>query len=186
MPKVLTIPTAASLTAGATPQNIKVISDLALRQMQLEDQITRDSEAVARLSAQLYKLKTEDIPTAMQEAGVKAVTLPDGSKVEVEDFVTGNIKEENRAEAFAWLRKNKLGSIIKRQVSLAFGMGEDRQAKELVALLKKKKYVFAQKEDIHTQTLRAFVRERLREGKALPPQIDVTTVPTTTIKRKKS
>ena len=183
----LVIPTQDALAGKPTASvpAVKQIVTLSRRMIELENEIAQLNDEVGEKSKQLTRLRMVDIPNAMSEAGTKNITLDSGEVVKVEDFVTGNIKEENREAAHAWLRENGFGSLIKHVVSCAFGMGEDKQANKVIVWLVKAKITFEQKEAVNTQTLRAFVRERLSAGKALPPSIDYTTVPTATIKRVK-
>lgn len=171
--------------AGPSQESLSVVGELAKRQVAMEDEIARIEATLAEKNKALYKLKTIDLPTAMEAAGVKFVGLPDGTKVEVTDFVTGNIKEENRTAAHKWLRDNGFGSLIKNTIALAFGMGEEKKCGSIAAYLEKRRIPFDRKEAVNTQTLRAFVRERLQAGKALPPSIDITSVPTSKITRSK-
>lgn len=182
--KPLQIPTASDLAGQAAANEAQVreittLSNRLLLKMQQAADLTATLEDVTK---EIRRLQVVDIPAAMTAAGAKGVTLEDGTKVEVDDFITGYIKEENRESAHAWLRKNKLGSVIKRVIALQFGMGEDKKAANLVATLRKMKLPFEQKEAVHPSTLKALVRERLRAGKELPPSIDVTSVPTATVK----
>jgi hypothetical protein len=158
---------------------------LARRMTALEDEIEKLNETLDDRGKKLTRLRMVDIPNAMSEAGTKYIELDSGEAVEVKDFVTGNIKEENRDKAHAWLRAQGFGSLVKHVVSCAFGMGEDAKALVVVKWLAGKKIPFEQKEAVNTGTLRAFVRERLEAGKALPPSIDYTSVPTASIKRPK-
>lgn len=171
---------------SAAAQAMKAVETIAQRQIAKEDEIKKLGEQLALLIAALNKIRRVDLPEAMKSAGLKACTLDCGHVLKLDDFVTANITEENAPKAHAWLRKNKCGSLIKHAFKFAFGMGEDKKAKAALAFLRKSKIPFEQKEAVHKNTLTAFVKERLKEGKALPPEIDVVTVPTVEIKRVKS
>lgn len=175
----------AAAAGDTSPAKLKEIAFIAAQQVKLEDELAALTVKMTDKARELTKMKTVTLPLAMQAARLKGIQLEDGSKVEIENFVTGNIKEENRTDAFAWLRKNNFGSLIKRKIAMNFGMGEDNSAKAVAAALKKMRIPFESDETVHAGTLRSFVRERLSEGKALPPSIDVATVPTATIKRSK-
>lgn len=186
--KAPVIPTAADLeaaTGGTSMAAIKEITALARRQMLVEDQIAELEQQVAMKKALLLRLATTDLPNAMKVAKVASIKLDSGDTISVQNFVTGNIKEANKPKAFAWLRKHGFGSLIKTTIDLAFGMGEEKKAEQVATMLAKKKIPFEMEEGVHASTLRAFVRERLSAGKALPPTIDVASVPTATIKRNK-
>jgi len=183
----LVIPTAAQLASVAPPSQVTVkeLSDLAAQMMRLEDEI-RDLEAQLVTKKEKLRMYAQSLlPTSMDAAQVKALTLPDGAIIQVEDFLAANIKKENEAAAFAWLRKNKLDALIKNEIKVKFGKGEDKLVSEYEKFLKKKGIAFERKAAVNWQTLQAFVRERIRAGKDLPPVIEVNRVPTATIKRPK-
>jgi hypothetical protein len=164
---------------------VKELSDLAAQMMRLEDEI-RDLEAQLVTKKEKLRMYAQSLlPTSMDAAQVKALTLPDGAIIQVEDFLAANIKKENEAAAFAWLRKNKLDALIKNEIKVKFGKGEDKLVSEYEKFLKKKGIAFERKAAVNWQTLQAFVRERIRAGKDLPPVIEVNRVPTATIKRPK-
>lgn len=171
--------------ASLTPDKVREITSIARKQYDLEREIKKLGETLGEKNKELVRVRTIDLPNAMKAAGVTALSLSKGYTVSVKDFVTGYIKEENKPAAFAWLRANKFGSLIKNVVSCSFGMGEDKAAKALKSLLRKAKIAYEDKEDIHYQTLQAFVRERLKFGKELPDSIEYHTVPTTEIKESK-
>lgn len=188
----LVIPTQAELASAFPPNNaLREVADLAQRQIELEDRIAKGRAYLADLEDRLKDVQSIDIPAAMSAAGLSMFALENGAVVKVEDFTAASISEANRAAAFAWLRDNKFGSLIKNVMSLQFGMGQDLLAREIAkacaAALKKHKLdvPIEQKESVHPSTLRAFVKERLAEGKALPPEITVVQVPTTKITRSK-
>lgn len=186
--KGVVIPSQAQLVAAvpASALTVKQLSDLAAQMMKLEDEIATDEAALAAKKERLRTYAVSMLPTAMDEAGVKAMELPGGVKVEVSDFLAANITQENRPGAFSWLRKNKLGAVIKNAIVVKFGKGDDGKVKKYVAFLKKAKIAFERKEEVHYQTLQALVRERMQAGKDLPPEINVVKVPTAVIKRPKA
>ena len=68
-----------------------------------------------------------------------------------------------------WLRKNGAAGIIKEEVSLRFGKGENKEAERLKSVLKKAGFKeFDVEIGVHVQTLWAWAREALRAGKSLP------------------
>ena len=79
-------------------------------------------------------------------------------------FYATRINKNNRDAAHAWLRQQGHGDIIKNQVSVSFGKGEDETALETMTLLEQEGLFPAQKESVHPSTLKAFVRERIESG----------------------
>ena len=79
--------------------------------------------------------------------------------------------EDKKIEAFKWLRDNNHGDLIKNNVSVSFGKGEDSDAVKLKAELEKQGLVVDQKQDIHWQTLRGFVREQMEKNQNIPSEM---------------
>jgi len=61
----------------------------------------------------------------MQSAGVSLLKLEDGTEVKINPYYYGKISEDKKEEAFAWLRDNNFGDLIKNNVSLDFGMAQE-------------------------------------------------------------
>ena len=75
-------------------------------------------------------------------------------------------------EAFNWLRENGHGDLIKKQVSLEFGMKQDNEAKSIIEELKAKGLPVKQKTTVHPSSLRGFVREQIQDlGKDVPAEL---------------
>jgi hypothetical protein len=73
------------------------------------------------------------------------------------------IPESRSEEAFAWLRENGHGDLIKNQISMEFGMKQDNEAKSIVEELKNKGLPVQQKQFVHPSSLRGFVREQIQD-----------------------
>jgi hypothetical protein len=86
-------------------------------------------------------------------------------------FYSASIKEENRAEAYEWLRDNGYDDIIKNTVSVRFGRGEDQLCDTLLNLLREQNYPVEQAQKIEPQTLKAWVREQVERGSEFPTEL---------------
>jgi hypothetical protein len=102
----------------------------------------------------------------MDEMGVDRIDV-DGVTVTRKMMVHASIPVERKDEAFAWLRENGLDDIIKNDVSVSFGKGEDNMAGDVVGLLQERGFDPQTKTHIHPSTLKAFVKERLENGKPI-------------------
>ena len=69
--------------------------------------------------------------------------------------------------AFDWLRQNNLDDIIKNDVVVSFGKGEDNVAGHCVGLLEEQGFTPETKTYVHPSTLKAFVKERIQSGKPI-------------------
>jgi len=83
----------------------------------------------------------------------------------------GHIKAENRETAFDWLRQNGFDDIIKNTVSCGFGRGEDREAAEFIDYAQGLGYAAEQKTEVHSSTLKAWVKERVQNGETFPMEL---------------
>lgn len=151
---------AAPQEAGASLERIVALARL-LRQHQvtvetLTDELTDAKEA-------LRKVEQEDLPELMRELGLELMRLEDGSTVEVVNEVQCAITEAHRPAAHAWLQDNGFGGLIKTEVSVAFGRGEQAAALALAAQIGG-----TLKEAVHASTLKAFVKEQMEAGTKVP------------------
>jgi len=119
----------------------------------------------------LLKLTDEELPTMLAEIGLTSMKLDDGSEVTVKPTYGASILVDNRPAAYDWLRDHGYDDIIKNTVACAFGRGEDDQASAFKAFAETQGYVAEQKTEIHPQTLRAFVKERVESGDEFPMEL---------------
>jgi hypothetical protein len=78
---------------------------------------------------------------------------------------------EDREKALKWLRNNGLGDIIKNNITVSFGRGEDNKAVEYASLAQNSGYMPSQKVDVNNRQLVAAFRERLENGLEVPPEL---------------
>jgi hypothetical protein len=106
------------------------------------------------------------LPAAMTEIGMKGLTLSSGAELEIKREYHPGLTEETELAAFQWLRANQYEEIIKRNIIVQFGKGDDKLATQLLDLIKKKipaTTPLVDKAAIHYQTLKAFCKNRLEE-----------------------
>jgi hypothetical protein len=144
----------------------KTLSNLVRQLRRLEDQITDSETHIKALKAEKHKLSTELIPALMGEMGTERIDV-DGVAVTIKPIVHASIPEDRREEAFGWLRENGHEDIIKNDVVLSFGKGQDNVVKSLIAGLRDDGFNPDHKVHVHPMTLKAFVREQLEKGSAL-------------------
>lgn len=116
----------------------------------------------------LLKMTDEDLPTMLAEIGLSSMKLDDGSEVTVKQTYGASILVDNRPAAYEWLRENGYDDIIKNTVACQFGRGEDDKASAFKAFAENEGFFAEQKTEIHPQTLRAFVKERVESGDEFP------------------
>ena len=70
-----------------------------------------------------------------------------------------------------WLRDQGLGDIIKNNVFVTFGKGEDNKAEQLLNLAAENGFQPQQKSDVAWMTLTALFRERIESGLDMPSDV---------------
>ena len=148
------------------------ITDSCKKLLETQKKIEATEEELKKLKDVETTLSEQTIPNLMQQAGVELIKLEGGISVEVKPFYSARIPSSKSEEAFAWLRDNGHGDLIKNQVSLEFGMKQDNEAKSLVEELKAKGLPVKQKTTVHPSSLRGFVREQIQDlGKDVPAEL---------------
>ena len=149
----------------------KTLSDKVLKLKDLEDEIANAEESIKRLKEQAQILSQVEIPAMMQEMHITKLKLKDGESVEVKPFYSAAIIPEVQEQAFTWLRNNGLGDIIKNDITVTFGRGEDNKAVQYAVLARGQGFEPVQKVGVHPQTLKAVVRERIESGQDMPSDL---------------
>jgi hypothetical protein len=140
--------------------------------LETQKQILTTEEELKKLRDVEDTLSEQTIPNLMHKIGLELLKLKDGSSVEVKPKYKARIPESRSEEAFAWLRENGHGDLIKNQISMEFGMKQDNEAKSIVEELKNKGLPVQQKQFVHPSSLRGFVREQIQDlGKDVPADL---------------
>ena len=137
----------------------------------LEDEIANAEKSVSKLKEQAKQLSQFEIPEMMEKMHITKLKLKDGESVEIKKIYGASIPQEHQEAAFTWLRDNDLGDIIKNDITVTFGRGEDNKAAEYATLAQGQGYEPVQKIGVHPQTLKAVVRERLESGQEVPSDL---------------
>ena len=149
----------------------KTLSDKVLKLKDLEDEIANAEESINKLKEQARILSQVEIPIMMQEMHITKLKLKDGESVEVKPFYSASIVPEVQEQAFTWLRNNGLGDIIKNDITVTFGRGEDNKAASYAELARGNGFEPIQKIGVNPMTLKALVRERLESGQDVPADL---------------
>lgn len=142
----------------------KELNDLAkiITQYQsLEQEVEEISTSLNEKKAILYKMSTETIPNKLLELGLSEIKTVNGDKITIKKFYSASITDENKELALSWLRNNNLGDVIKHELKVQLGKGEDAKAEKLKVQLTKLKMNYIDVEGVHPQTLKALVKEQV-------------------------
>lgn len=137
------------------------LSELELVIESLEKQVKEQKEKADKISSEV-------IPNLLAEQGLSSLKLADGSGVEVRKSYSCTVKKDSVESAYTWLRENGLGDLIKNEIAVQFGKGEDNKAEQLLSLAVQEGYEPSQKQKVEPMTLKALFRERIEAGLDMP------------------
>ena len=143
-----------------------LISDLHQKQ----EKYSKEETALKPLKQEIQHMETRVIPDLMNELGVAEFTNTDGVKVEVKQFVSASIPKNRVEEAHQWLKDNGHGDLIKHLVSVDVGK-KSTDADHAIKALSELGLAPTDKESVHSQTLKAFVRAQVESGEPLPLEL---------------
>ena len=135
-----------------------------------EEEIAELEEQIKKKREKADKISSEIIPNLLAEQGLASLKLADGRTVDVRKTYNCTIRKDNMESAYKWLRDNGLADIIKNEVSVQFGKGEDDKAKQLLDLAVTNGYEPQQKTKVEPMTLKALYRERVEAGLDMPSE----------------
>ena len=149
---------------------ITTIAAECVKLKQKEDEIASLEEQLKSKKAEADDIGSRVIPELLAEQGLSEIKLADGSKVSVRKEFRATVPKDDmkREAALQWLRDQGLGDIIKNNVTVSFGKGEDDKAEQLLNLAAENGFEPQQKSDVAWNTLSALYQERVEAGLDMP------------------
>lgn len=154
--------------------NQDTLVQLAMLCQQLRDAERDVDTATTALKNKLElvrRLEEDDIPSLMSELAVNKLRLETGEEISVGLEVYASIPKHGQADAFAWLEGNGHGGLIKTEVGVSFGRDELELAQAHARRLAEQGLNATLERAVHAGTLKAFIKEQLRDGKSLPLEL---------------
>jgi hypothetical protein len=146
------------------------LSKLVLAHLELEREIAQKQFELGVRMEELRIINEVKIPEIFHAMGLEKFKLANGAEVEVKKFYAASITAENEAGCFNWLKEKGYDDIIKNELKLTFGKGEDEACVQLAEALEAQGYNFMNKKSVHSSTLKAFVKEHCEAGDAEFPR----------------
>jgi len=150
--------------------NVNSLSTYVIQLQSLEDEVKIMEENLKRKKEAADKISEEVIPEIMEQMKLKTLKLQDGSAIEVKEIYGASIPVANREGAYKWLRDNDLGDLIKNEITVSFGRGEDNKASNYANLARENGFEPAQKLKVEPMTLKAVYRDRVEKKLDLPSE----------------
>jgi len=147
---------------------LDAVARLAKDAAEIEQSIVSLEEKLKTKKAALHQITDEQLPEALEEMNLQKFTLTDGSEISVKPIYSASIPKDRREEAYGWLRENGFGDLVKNNVTVTFGRGEDDRATGFQQLCYDKGFDPVQLEKVEPMTLKGWLRERVEAGHAIP------------------
>ena len=142
------------------------LSNLVREAMRLQDEVRRYERAAKDAKSESLRIIRELIPSEMQEMGLDRVDV-DGNSVTLSQFCYASIPADKKEEAFAFLRSIGQDDIIKNEVKVSFGKGQDNEAGAFLDDCARQGLDPEQKTSVHPMTLAAWIKDRLASGQEI-------------------
>ena len=157
-----------------TEQQLSSISLWASKALELHANIEQVEEHLGFLKKELQIIEEVNLPQALLEAGLEEFKLKGGTKISIEEVLQGGLSkdEEKRAFTLDWIIKEGGGDIIRDHFEIDYPKGRLSEAEVLRKLLISNRISFDEFESIHAQTMKAFLREKMKGG-TIPPFEDM-------------
>tara|TARA_R110002110_G_scaffold55760_1_gene158993 strand:- start:68 stop:643 length:576 start_codon:yes stop_codon:yes gene_type:complete len=144
------------------------VSRLCSEAARLQEDVDRTAEEHKHFKKALHKVTDEYLPEALEELDLEKVVMKDGSEITIKPVYAASIPKDRKPEAFAWLREHGYGDIIKNNVTVTFGKGEDDDAQSFMDMCDERGFSPEQREKVEAMTLKAWLREIVEAGDAIP------------------
>lgn len=157
-------------------QRLGQLSQLAEASRKWQRTVDLLEEELKKAKAELDKYNLELIPKLMDDLKIAKFTTQSGVVVEVKEDIRANPGGPKDLDRFTkvceWLTEQGHDALIRHEVGIAFGPGEEEAVERVLAALNPVADVLnkpvADEKSINTNTFAAFVREQLKEGKVVP------------------
>lgn len=139
---------------------------MTMSMLQLDNEI-EDAETVLKtLKERRNKFANELIPTLMRDSGIDKLRITTGVEVSLLKEIHCTLSEERKPAWMAYLTSTGNDGLLKRELTISYGRDKTTQFNALSEHLKEigvhQDATVAQKETIHAQTLRAFLRQEVK------------------------
>lgn len=163
-------------TRKTSKDNLEFLRDQIRYIRDLEHQIQNAEEKVKSLKRERLELQFSTLPALFMSNRISSINLDEEGNVpayeaKLTDYYKANIEAEwplsKREKAFAWLKKHRLGDIIKTVFTIEVGMGNAKLTNKVEEFLKLQKIPHRKHKAVPWNSLTSAVKEFYRANKPL-------------------
>lgn len=152
--------------------NVKaVLRDQIKRLQDAETQVAELEEALKLAKARVRQLTEYEIPNTFETLGIDpdSKIRVDGYEVTVVDKISASPKAADREKVYDWLEENGHTGLIKRKAVFDVGRDDVDKVQEWMTGVEGYRGEFERR--VEPQTLSAFVRSQVADGKEIPTEL---------------
>ena len=167
----------ADHTVPASNEKVKQLRDAVLNLQAAEQEYKRLVDLTGKAKTAVHILKTDTVPSIMDEIGVPLIGVPGTDRtVKIETVYKATLPKdtERRAAALKWVDEHGYGDTIANTITVNFPKGEEeifhRVFDRLVQMLAQEdsEADMVQDNSIHWKTYTRIVKEEATAGHAVP------------------
>ena len=153
------------------------LTGLVLKMAQLEIEEGDLEEKLKLVGKELRQYRENLVPELMAELGMNLIRTKGGIEVEMKEELRASFPKDSsrQTQAFGWLKETGNDGMIKREVSIQYGRDSVEWADQLIQKLEEwgvgEHGVVQQDWTVNHQTLLAFLRRELKDGKPVPMEV---------------
>ena len=153
-----------------TGDQLTTISTWAQKALELQAEIEIAEAHLKELNKDLAIIEEVELPKALLTANMLEFTLVGGGKITIKDVIQGGFPKDIETRQFLidWVDKEGGGENVKDHFEIHYTKGQYEKAIQLRKLLQDNRVIFDEFENIHTGTLYAFLKEKMKEN-VMPP-----------------
>lgn len=158
-------------TADEAPSadRLGALATYCRRHEQLEAELADLDARRKTLDAELRDVAEVQIPTLLDEVGVQQLVLDDGTRISVKEELRVSTTGKYRAPILSWLEATGHDDIVKDELTVPFGKGEDERVGQALGALEAVGVTdVSRKRAVHAQTFAALLRELREAGEDVP------------------
>lgn len=154
-------------------ESLSLVSQLANELAAVQSQINNLNALLEEATEKLVGIEQRRLPEAMADLGLVQLTLDTGEQITVRQEFHASIPKARRTEAMRWLRDNELGDLIKNELTVTFGKGEDAIADVTYQrmLTEFPDHAIETAQVVHPSTLKSLVKTQFESGAPLPEEL---------------
>lgn len=158
---------------NVTDSQLSLVSALVKELGEVDALIASAESELKSLNERKQSIEQKRLPDAMADVGFDELKLVDGSRITVKPEYYASIAGAKKGPALNWLKENGFGDVIKTELKVVFGKGENSEAMELFTSIAEEypdnKMELA--EAVHASTLKSLVKEQFESGSPVPEDL---------------